>query len=60
MFLIGVAPVPAQVDVAAIVGIGGFLVVLLAIAIVLQVLTAPRDHNAATPGRSDERLGPVA
>lgn len=60
MFLIGFAPVPAQVDVAgSLLGIGGFLAVLLAIAIALHVLTAPRDHRDAVPGTSDERLGPV-
>jgi hypothetical protein len=59
MFLIGVAPVPAQVDVAGIVGICGFLAVLLAIAIALHVLTAPRNHHDAVPGQSDERLRPV-
>jgi hypothetical protein len=59
MFLIGVAPVPAQVDVAgSLLGIGGFLAVLLAIAIVLHVVTAPPHHDAV-PGPSDERLGPV-
>jgi hypothetical protein len=61
MFLIGVAPVPAQADVAgSLVGIGGFLAVVLAIAIALHVLTAPRNHHDAVPGPSDERLGPVA
>ena len=59
MFLIGVAPVPAQVDVAGIVGIGGFLAVLMAIVLALHVLTAPRSHHDGVPGPSNERLGPV-
>jgi len=57
-FLIGVAPSPAQVDVAGLVGIGAFLAVLLAIAIALHVVTAPRsDHDAVASGPSDETLG---
>jgi hypothetical protein len=58
MFLIGVAPVPAQIDVAGLVGIGVFLAVLLAIAVALHVVTAPRKDHGATPSSSpDERLG---
>jgi hypothetical protein len=61
MFLIGVAPVPAQVDVASLVGIGAFLALLLAIAIVLHVATAPRvGHDAIACGPSDEQLAPSA
>jgi hypothetical protein len=59
MLLIGVAPVPAHVDVAEIVVIGGFLAVLLAIALALHVLTARRNHRDGVSGPSDERLGPV-
>jgi hypothetical protein len=58
MFLIGVAPVPAQIDAAGLVGIGVFLAFLLAIAVVLQVVTAPRSDHDTTPSSSpDERLG---
>jgi hypothetical protein len=58
--LIGVAPVSAQVDVAGLLGIAASLVVLLAIAVVLQIVTAPRSHHDdALPGPSDKRLGPV-
>jgi hypothetical protein len=55
--MIGVTPVPAQFDWAIIAGIGGFLAVLLAIAVVLQVVTAPRSDDEATPsGSSNQRL----
>jgi hypothetical protein len=58
MFLIGVAPASAQIDVAVLVGIGGFLAVLLAIAVVLHVVTAPRnDHDAVTTGPTDAPFG---
>jgi hypothetical protein len=58
MFLIGVAPASAQIDVAVLVGIGGFLAVLLAIAFVLQVVTAPRnDHDAVASGPADAQRG---
>lgn len=61
MFLIGVAPVPAQVDVASLVGIGAFLAVLLAIAIALYVVTTPRSgHDAIVSGASDKQLGSSA
>jgi hypothetical protein len=58
MFLIGVAPVPAQTDPAGLLGIGLFLAVLLAIAVALQVVTAPRSDHDVTPASSPgERLG---
>jgi hypothetical protein len=58
MFLIGVAPVSAQIDAAVLVGIGGFLAVLVAIAVVLHVVTAPRnEHDAITSGPADAPLG---
>jgi hypothetical protein len=60
MFLIGVAPVSAQIDVVGLLGIGAFLAVLLAVAIVLHVVTAPRSHHGAVPsGPSDQKLGPA-
>ena len=47
-------------DWAALVGIGGVLAVLLAIAIALQLLTAPpRPHHAIPSGPTDERVGPA-
>lgn len=59
MVLIGVAPVPAQVDMAGpLVGIGGFLAVLLAIAIIRHVPTAPRKHHDPVR-RPSEPLGPL-
>jgi hypothetical protein len=57
MFLIGVAPASAQIDVAVLVGIGGFLAVLLAIAVVLHVVTAPRNDGAVASGPADTPLG---
>lgn len=61
MFLIGVTPASAQIDVAVLVGIGAFLAVLLAIAVVLHVATAPRnDHDAAASGRADAPHGSAA
>jgi len=58
MFLIGVAPASAQIDVVGLAGIGVFLAVLLAIAIALHVVTAPRDdHHASPSGSPDQRLG---
>ena len=60
MFLIGVAPASAQIDVAVLVGIGGFLAVVLAVAVVLHAVTAPRnDHDAVTSGSADAPLGPA-
>jgi hypothetical protein len=58
MFLIGVAAASAEVDLAVLVGIGGFLAVLLAIAVALHVVTTPRnDHDVATTGPADAPLG---
>jgi hypothetical protein len=60
MFLIGVAPASAQIDVLGLLGVGVFLVVLLAIAIALHVVTAPQsDHHATHSGSPDQRLGPA-
>jgi hypothetical protein len=60
MFLIGVAPASAQIDVVGLAGIGAFLAVLLAIAIALHVVTAPRsDHHTTPSGSPDQRLGPA-
>jgi len=61
MFMIGVAPASAGVDLAVLVGIGGFLAVLLAIAVALHVVTTPRsDHDVAASGPADAPLGPAS
>ena len=59
-YLIGVTPVPAQFDWSVLVGIGGILAVLLAIAIALHVVTAPPSASDVTaPGPSAKRLGRI-